>query len=230
MNDMTMEKLLQKVSNLLEDVSEVNLLIRGLKPTREVLTVTIARLDAMQGALTEIERLLKSQSGLLAGMEAQLKLLPAALSTLEKSISDLPEKAGISPAAIETLRTSIAGLSEQLSRPQKRTVVHHHHIQKGMVIAFAACVLSGVLFCLLVNSWSRIDLEKERDIKYRRLQADYGMDNVIVYLDSAYRSDPAKFTKETVELEERRERLRQLILRSEQSREELRQMEEKEKR
>jgi len=59
MSEVVVEKLTQKVSNFLEEVSEVNMLIRRQEPTRETLNKINERVDAIATAIGQIEKGLK---------------------------------------------------------------------------------------------------------------------------------------------------------------------------
>ena len=227
MNETIVDQLIQKVSNLITEVNDVNLKIRELTPAQEVMNKTNVRLNALQGAAVEMEKTMSKLDERLGTMERQLKSLPQALESLGKSIDQLPEKAGMSVKSVDQLKKQMAALSERLGEPQQQDVYHHHHLKKGLVIAIATSVLSAVLFVFLVASWSRIDLEKERDIKYRYLQVldNPSIEGAIQWVDSAYLSDPDKFRKGTVEWEERQEQLRRLRTQNERNNAEIKKAE-----
>jgi hypothetical protein len=226
MNEMILEKLIQKVSNMLSDVNDMNLLIRTLKPSQEVLTATLSRLDAMQGVLKEIEAALKEKNVQLAGIETRLKQVPAAMAELQKTMADLPAKFGVSPAAIKELKGVMGHLLEQLDQPQKQEVVHRH-IVKPIAITVFGYFIALVLSIMLVNWRSKIDVEKGREAKYRWLQAAdiSGVNLALYHADSLYLANPDEFEEETLELEIRQQALRSQRTRSDQSFGELEQME-----
>jgi hypothetical protein len=56
MREMVVEKLVQKVSNMLEEIGDVNLLIRRLTPTQETTNRINERVDALHGVLKQLEK------------------------------------------------------------------------------------------------------------------------------------------------------------------------------
>jgi len=54
MNDVVAEKLIQKVINLMEEVHDVNLIVRGIAPPREIVNKIHERIDAVYTAIKQI--------------------------------------------------------------------------------------------------------------------------------------------------------------------------------
>ena len=92
MSDLVVEQSTQKVVNMLEEMSEVNILVRRQSSTRETLNRINERIDAMHTAIGQIENGLKLDENKLVELEAQTKSLKQTLASLEKSISELTSK------------------------------------------------------------------------------------------------------------------------------------------
>jgi hypothetical protein len=98
MGEIVLDKLTQKVSNMLDDIGEVNILIRRLTPTQETLSRINERVDAIVGVLKQLEkgvqldenklRQLEEQGGLLKeGLEAGVREgIVAVQSTVEETL------------------------------------------------------------------------------------------------------------------------------------------------
>lgn len=207
MNETVVEKLIQKISNMLEEVNDLNVQVRGIRPSQEVLNACNSRLDAMQGALKELDGVLKARNVQLTGMEGQLKVMTSELTALQKALVDLPSQIGIRPAAIEELRTAMGELLKQLRQPLKKDVVHHH-ILKGPMVTIAGYMAAVLFLVTSVYCWSRVNERTERDVKCRWLRAVAipELSPYWHYIDSFYRSDPDHFSKMTDLLEEQKER------------------------
>lgn len=222
---MTVGILIEKVSKQLTAISELDVQVRKLQPSQETVNNAIARLDATQGALKGIEEDLEKKGVQLVEIDGQLKAVSSAMESVAKMVPDLLEEAGMTPASMKEFGIAMNQLSERLNRPQMMMVKHHHHISKALVATFCLSLIVAALFILLVRSWSRIDLEKERDIKYRwmKVLGPQGL-YVVQYIDSQYRADPVQFKKKTEEKEAQLERKTQLLEQNMRNNEELKQL------
>ncbi len=82
MNDVVTEKLTQKVVNLVEEVTEVNILVRRLDSTKETLNKINERNYAIHAAIVHIEKNLKLDDKRITALEAQTKSLEAQTAAL----------------------------------------------------------------------------------------------------------------------------------------------------
>ena len=82
------EKLTQRVINLIDEVGDVNMLVRRLPPAQETLNRINERNDAIHAAIVHIEKGLKLDDKRLTVLEAQAKSLEAALE-IEKEQTKL---------------------------------------------------------------------------------------------------------------------------------------------
>lgn len=85
MGDMVVEKLVQKVSNMLEEIGEVNILVRRLTPTQETMNRINERMDAAHGVLKQLEKGVTLDELTLNQLEAQTKALEEGVQVLEKT-------------------------------------------------------------------------------------------------------------------------------------------------
>lgn len=99
MSDLVVEKFTQKVANMLEEISEVNIVVRRQELTRETLNKINERIDAISRAIGQIEKGIgQIEKGLtlddnrLKELEEQTKLLKQTLESLGNSISGLTSK------------------------------------------------------------------------------------------------------------------------------------------
>jgi chromosome segregation ATPase len=86
MSDVVTEKFTQKVANMLEEMSEINILIRRLDSTKETLNKINERNDAIHGAIVHIEKSLKLDDKRLMALEAQTKSLEAQTAALKTGL------------------------------------------------------------------------------------------------------------------------------------------------
>jgi chromosome segregation ATPase len=116
MSDVVTEKLTQKVVNLVEEVTEVNMLIRRLDSTKETLNKINERNDAMHTALVQIEKGLKLDDKRIIALEAQTK-------SLESLVEDQKEQTKFVAGALEKQRKQIDSLNLAFPSLETRILV-----------------------------------------------------------------------------------------------------------
>jgi chromosome segregation ATPase len=89
MSDVVIEKLVQKTSNMLEEVGEVNMLIRRLTPTQETLNRIHERVDAVHGVLKQLEKGVQLDEKMLEQLQAQCRLLDEEMQIVKKEEESL---------------------------------------------------------------------------------------------------------------------------------------------
>jgi chromosome segregation ATPase len=134
MSDVVVEKLTQKVANMLEEISEVNILVRRQELTRETLNKINERIDAICRAIGQIEKGIgQIEKGLtlddnrLKELEEQTKLLKQTLGSLQNSISALTNKVG---EINQNIALQIKGLKGHLD--ERFYIQHLWHILLGV--------------------------------------------------------------------------------------------------
>ena len=238
MSELVVERLTQKVSNMLEEMSDLNLLIRRLTPSQELLNKLNERVESVQTAVGEIEKVGQKHTGQLEGLEEQVKLLPAgieqlktAAASLEGELNRFVAKESVLPVVIQDLKIRMESHERALKHPAVQQVKHHHYVGWSNAIAVGLFLVCIVLFIFLIQSWSHIDLEKERDIKYRYLEVlnNTPLEMLLHRVDSTYIADPGAFEKATKDEEERQRREWEAARQVEDDKEKLRELQEKEK-
>lgn len=113
---MVVEKLTQKVSNMLDEIGDVNILIRRLTPTQETLNRIHERMDSVYGVLKQLEKgvtldekkleVLQMQTGTVrAGLESQTQILKDELSSAKRTTDSL----------VSSFRAHSAGMEKAMS-------------------------------------------------------------------------------------------------------------------
>lgn len=92
MNDLIVEKLVQKVINLMGEVNDVNIVVRGISPPQEVVNKIHERIDALLAAIQQIEKKLNLDEGRLKELEDQTKLLKEEIEFRKSAIHDVEDK------------------------------------------------------------------------------------------------------------------------------------------
>jgi hypothetical protein len=82
MNDAVAEKLVQKVINMLEEMSDLNIQVRRLTPSQETFNRISERIDAMLGAIKQIEIGISSDEKKIAELEKQTQSVEQILGKL----------------------------------------------------------------------------------------------------------------------------------------------------
>ncbi|GGA89155.1 hypothetical protein [Puia dinghuensis] len=212
MSVLVVEKLIEKVSTALQEMSDLNLLVRRLPPSQELLNKLHERVESVQTAVGEMEKVVQKNTGQLDGLEEQVKLLPAGIESLKTAAESLEgelrkfaAKESVLPMVIDGLKFRMDSHEQALKHPAVQQVKHHHHTHWSIAAAVVLLLVCIVLCVFLGRSWSRIDLEKGRDFKYRYLEElnNTGLEKLLHQVDSAYIADPDKFEKATEGEEER---------------------------
>ena len=89
MNDAVAEKLVQKVINMLEEMSDLNIQVRRLTPTQETFNRINERIDAMLGAIKQIEKGISSDEKKIAELEKQTQSVETILGKLNGTLLEL---------------------------------------------------------------------------------------------------------------------------------------------
>jgi uncharacterized phage infection (PIP) family protein YhgE len=152
MGDLVLEKLIQKVSNMLDEIGEVNILVRRMTPTQETLNRINERVDAVFGALSHLEKGVQLDEQKLAQLEEQISLLKEGLGSVNNMAEELVSsfkgtahevRKGLDSLDHEEYRRS-ENNNKVLVDLQKRLVVLR--IIGIVIILLAGMVLSFVLF------------------------------------------------------------------------------------
>jgi chromosome segregation ATPase len=88
MGELVLDKLTQKVSNMLDEIGDVNILVRRLTPTQETLNRINERVDAVFGALKQLEKGVQLDEQKLAHLEEQIALLKQGLESVNRQLAE----------------------------------------------------------------------------------------------------------------------------------------------
>src|SRR5580658_589555 len=120
MGELVLDKLTQKVSNMLDEIGDVNILIRRLTPTQETLNRINERVDAVFAALKQLENGVQLDEKKLAQLEEQIALLKDWLESVKKTAGELVDSfkgtARELKASIQGLEARAQGLEVKLDR------------------------------------------------------------------------------------------------------------------
>ncbi|HLI92971.1 MAG TPA: hypothetical protein VKU83_05160 [Puia sp.] len=75
MNDIVAEKLVQKVTNLMDEVTDVNLLVRRIPPPQETINKISDRIDAIHVSVGEIAKGIEADQARIDVLEAPAETL-----------------------------------------------------------------------------------------------------------------------------------------------------------
>ena|ERR1700743_1720319 len=89
MNEVIVEKFLQKMSNMMEEIAEVNLLVRRLTPPQETINRMYERIDAIHTGIMQIEKELILDEKRLKELEGQSKSIKDFIGSLESTLGSL---------------------------------------------------------------------------------------------------------------------------------------------
>jgi chromosome segregation ATPase len=113
MGELVLDKLTQKVSNMLDEIGDVNILIRRLTPTQEILNRINERVDAVFGALKQLENGVQLDEKKLALLEEQIALLKDWLAGVKTTAGELVDSF---KGTAWDLKASIQGLEVKVGQ------------------------------------------------------------------------------------------------------------------
>src|SRR5580692_9156751 len=113
MGELVMDKLTQKVSNMLDEIGDVNILIRRMTPTQETLNRINERVDAVFGALKQLENGVQLDEKKLAQLEVQNAFLKEGLESVKNMADELVYSF---KGTAQELRASVQGLEVKMNQ------------------------------------------------------------------------------------------------------------------
>jgi len=113
MGELVLDKLTQKVSNMLDEIGDVNILVRRLTPTQETLNRINERVDAVFGALKQLEKGVQLDEQKLAQLEEQIALLKDWLESVRKTAGELVDSF---KGTARELKASVQGLEVKVGQ------------------------------------------------------------------------------------------------------------------
>lgn len=138
MNDAVAEKLVQKVANMLDEMSDLNIQVRRLTPPQETLNRLNERIDAMHTAIMKIEKGINLDKERLTALEEQSKSVKQTFDALQELMLRLTQKTD------ESRRDMLAGIGKKFD--QWGDTIN----EKFSSLKEWALYLVGVLLVLLV--------------------------------------------------------------------------------
>ncbi len=89
MNDVVVEKLIQKVINMLDEMNDLNIQVRRLTPNQETLNRINERIDAILGSVKQIENGVSNDEKKIAELEKQTQSVETSLSKVNGTMLEL---------------------------------------------------------------------------------------------------------------------------------------------
>ena len=107
MTDTVVEKLVQKVTNMLEEMSDLNIQVRRLTPTQETLNRISERIDAMNTAIMKIEKGVQVDENRLDLLETEAKRIGTTMEEFRVSMERLQTSIRELRSFIETVGNEV---------------------------------------------------------------------------------------------------------------------------
>jgi chromosome segregation ATPase len=116
MTDMVVEKLVQKVANMLDEISDLNIQVRRLSPTQETLNRISERIDALHTAIIKIETEMSRDDERIADIHKGIEQVGTRLSRDEERLAKWEDQTKSVNSSLAGLKNFIAGLEENVDR------------------------------------------------------------------------------------------------------------------
>jgi chromosome segregation ATPase len=114
MTDMVVEKLVQKVANMLDEISDLNIQVRRLSPTQETLNRISERIDALHAAIIKIETEMSRDDERIADIHKGIEQIGTRLSRDEERLAKWEDEVKSVNSSLAGLKNFIAGLEEKV--------------------------------------------------------------------------------------------------------------------
>ena len=190
----------------------------------QTLVEKVTTIDKRSQDTQEMIRRLPDYSG-------QINQVTKRFEILQVEVQSIPAQISIPEADIRELKKRLRQNTEQLKQPLEQVVRHVHHLHWPVITCF---LMGGIILTLVVFlnlAWDKIHEHQGADIKYRdlRLWGTEPLQRILDEKDSEYIADPKGMEKFVIQEEQRRQAARQNKERLEKKRNEIREMEDKEK-
>lgn len=151
--------------------------------------------------------------------------------SLQIEVGSIPAQISIPGADIMELKEQLRQNTEQLKQPLQQAIRHIHHLNWPVITCM---IMAGIIFSLIVLltlAWDKTREHRDADIKYRRLKLidDPPFQKLLHAIDSEQAVDPIGVEKRIIQAEQRQQEERETRARLERKRNEIRELEEKEK-
>jgi chromosome segregation ATPase len=172
MSDIVTEKLTQRVINLIDEVGDVNMLVRRLPPAQETLNRINERNDAIHAAIIHIEKGLKLDDKRLTALEEQAKSLAAQTTALMEGLEAQKQQTALLRETLvqqkkqseyfeQTARNlngvvlsqeaSINGRTEKIREDLKGRIGAANRLVNWLIVFNIVLIFVVVVFVFLVN-------------------------------------------------------------------------------
>jgi len=201
-------------------------------------------LRAMAGKIMNLAEAVKEnadQSKKLLEQVEEIRGLKEQMVSQEKRMEELIQKEGQMMEAVQRAAAKIDLPGEKVERlqgvlddeirrfqePLDKTVRHHHLIGKAFWVLFGLTLISSAVSTMAVWQWRRADQHAANDMRWRavKLVADPAVMKVVDQVGSASLTDPKGFAREVEAEEDRREDLAKNILREQEARQRIEELE-----
>ena len=201
-------------------------------------------LRAMAGKIMNLAEAVKGntdQTGKLLEQAEEIRGLKEQMASQEKRVEELIEKesqvmeevqraAGKIDLPVEKVERLQRALDNQIrwfQEPLDKTVRHHHLVGKAFWVLFGLILISSAVSAMMVWQWRRADQHATNDMRWRavKLIADPAVMKVVDQVDSASLADPKEFAREIEAEEDRREDLAKNILKEQEARQRIEELE-----
>jgi predicted nucleic acid-binding Zn-ribbon protein len=144
MNDAVAEKLVQKVANMLDEMSDLNIQVRRLTPPQETLNRLNERIDAMHTAIMKIEKGLNLDERRVTALEEQSKSMMQTFDALKESMVRLAQKTD------ESRRDMVAGIEKKFDQWED-----NFNVKFSALIGWTTFLAGVILVLLVIILWRR---------------------------------------------------------------------------
>lgn len=138
---MILEKLVQKMTTAIEAIMDLNLLVRSLPPSSEMMSKLHARIDAIQASMSQMEKVLLKDNENIKGLQSYYGKVDSALAGVTNEISGIRRQ-------LQDSQTDMIGRLTWIKEEEAKFVMEQ--FQKIDNLQFEGRIAVGGLFIFLV--------------------------------------------------------------------------------
>jgi len=179
------------------------------------------------GKLLELMEVMRELKERVDSQEKGVAELVRKESEVAATIRQAAEKMDLPVEKVERLQGDMEYQIKMWQQPLDKTVRHHHFIGKAFWVLLGMVWVSSAAIGMMIWQWRRADEHATNDMRWRavKLIADPVVMKVVDQVDSASLADPKGFAREIEAEEDRREDLTKNILREQEARRRIEELE-----
>jgi chromosome segregation ATPase len=149
MNELVIEKLIQKVNTAIEELMNLNLLVRSLPPSVEIMNLLNTRIDAIQASIVQIERKISSDNQSIKQLQSQYPGILSAVEEMKDKVSSFQKSLSSYEGLLDKTLRNQEQLGKFLESEVSSIKVHEFESRTISIVTIVIVIIIAIrVFCL----------------------------------------------------------------------------------